>query len=50
MIILIAAGAGVAIALLYVVRHILGGMFRLYRVVPVNEAHIRVLQNTKSVF
>src|SRR3990167_7283688 len=40
----------VGIFLLYVLRHILGGMFGLYRVVPVNEAHIRVLQNTKSVF
>ena len=34
----------------YFLRHILGGMLGLYRVVPVNEAHIRILQNTKSVF
>jgi uncharacterized membrane protein YqiK len=36
--------------LFYLLRHILGGMFGLYRVVPVNEAHIRVLQNQKSIF
>jgi len=36
--------------LAYLLRHILGGMFGLYRVVPVNEAHVRVLQHTKSVF
>ena len=34
----------------YFSRHILGGMFGLYKVVPVNEAHIRILQNTKSIF
>ena len=39
-----------ALVLGYFLRHILGGMWGLYRVVPVNEAHIRVLQNTKSVF
>src|SRR3990167_771625 len=43
-------GALVALALGYFLRHILGGMLGLYRVVPVNEAHIRILQNTKSVF
>lgn len=36
--------------LAYVLRHILGGMFGLYRVVPVNEAHIRILQNSKTIF
>ncbi|MBF0523250.1 MAG: hypothetical protein HQL24_09380 [Candidatus Omnitrophica bacterium] len=34
----------------YLARHILGGMVGLYKVVPVNEAHIRILQNTKSIF
>jgi uncharacterized membrane protein YqiK len=42
--------AAVAIILGYIVRHILGGMFGLYRVVPVNETHIRILRNTKAVF
>lgn len=35
---------------LYFIRNIIGGMFGLYRVVPVNEAHIRVLKHTKSIF
>ena len=50
MVILVAVGCGVVLILIYLLRHILGGMFGLYRVVPVNEAHIRILQNTKSVF
>ena len=48
--ILIAVGAGVGVLLFYLLRHILGGMVGFYRVVPVNEAHIRILQNTKSIF
>jgi flotillin len=40
----------VAIPVIFVLRHVLGGMVGLYRVVPVNEAHIRILQNTKSIF
>ncbi len=36
--------------LLFFLRHIFGGMFGLYRIVPVNETHIRVLRNQKSVF
>lgn len=40
----------IVVPVLFVLRHVLGGMFGLYRVVPVNEAHIRVLQNTKSIF
>jgi flotillin len=35
---------------LFVIRHVIFGALGLYRVVPVNEAHIRVLQNTKSIF
>lgn len=35
---------------LYFVRHIVGGFFGLYRVVPVNEAHIRILKNAKQIF
>ena len=34
----------------YFLRHILGGAFGLYKVVPVNEAHIRILQNSKMTF
>jgi len=40
----------IAVPIIYVLRHVLGGMFGLYRVVPVNEAHIRVLQNSKNIF
>src|SRR3989338_2603599 len=40
----------IVLVVIYLGRHILGGFFRLYRVVPVNEAHIRILQNSKMVF
>ncbi len=50
MLLLVSIAAILALILGSVLRHILGGMLGLYRVVPVNEAHIRVLQNTKSVF
>jgi len=46
--IVIGAVGGLTIG--YFARHILGGMVGLYRVVPVNEAHIRILQNSKSIF
>lgn len=42
-----------ALALLvggFFIRHILGGMFGLYRIVPVNEAHIRIMSNKKEIF
>ncbi|MFA5168141.1 MAG: SPFH domain-containing protein [Candidatus Omnitrophota bacterium] len=39
-----------ALPVLFLLRHILGGMFGLYRVVPVNETHIRILQNSKTIF
>jgi uncharacterized membrane protein YqiK len=42
--------SAVVLGILYVSRHVLGGMFRLYRVVPVNESHIRILQNSKTIF
>ncbi|OGW79828.1 MAG: hypothetical protein A3G33_02965 [Omnitrophica bacterium RIFCSPLOWO2_12_FULL_44_17] len=35
---------------LFFLRHILGGMVGLYRVVPVNEAHIRILRHKKDTF
>lgn len=50
MTLLIPIAAVLALILGYLLRHVLGGMLGLYRVVPVNEAHIRVLQHTKSVF
>ena len=50
MVIMVVLGAIAAAVLVYLLRYIVGGMVGLYRVVPVNEAHIRVLQNTKSVF
>lgn len=34
----------------YFLRHIIGGMFGFYKVVPVNETHIRILRNSKMVF
>lgn len=37
-------------AIVFFTRHFVGGMFGLYRIVPVNEAHIRVLGNKKAVF
>lgn len=40
----------VVLVILFFARHIIGGFFRLYRVVPVNETHIRILQNKKSIF
>ncbi len=35
---------------LFFLRHILGGMLGLYRIVAPNEAHVRVLRNTKEIF
>lgn len=40
----------ISLAVLYFLRHILGGLFGLYRIVPVNEAHIRILRNKKDIF
>jgi len=40
----------IAVIIAYLCRHILGGAFGLYRVVPVNEAHVRILQNSKMIF
>jgi len=40
----------VSAVILYFSRHIIGGFLGLYKIVPVNEAHIRILQNTKSIF
>mgnify|MGYP004417311842 CR=1 FL=1 len=31
-------------------RHIFGGLFGLYRIIPPNEAHIRILRNQKQIF
>lgn len=40
----------IVVILAYLGRHVLGGFFGLYKVVPVNEAHIRILKNTKTIF
>jgi uncharacterized membrane protein YqiK len=40
----------IGLGICYSIRHILGGIFGLYRIVPVNEAHIRILGNTKKIF
>ncbi len=46
-----AVGAIVVVLVLgFVGRYVLGGMFGLYRIVPVNEAHIRILRNSKMTF
>ncbi len=51
LLLLIKVGIGIAgLIFFYFIRHIIGGLFGLYRVVPVNEAHIRILKNTKSIF
>ncbi len=42
--------AAVIFALTYLLRHILGGMLGLYRIIPPNEAHVRILGNRKSIF
>lgn len=36
--------------LIFLLRHILGGMLGLYRIIPPNEAHVRILRNTKDIF
>jgi regulator of protease activity HflC (stomatin/prohibitin superfamily) len=41
---------GIAISGLFFSKEVLGGIFGLYRVTPVNEAHIRILMNKKDVF
>lgn len=40
----------VLLAVLFLLRHIVGGLFGLYRIVPVNEAHVRILRNAKKTF
>lgn len=35
---------------IFLLRHILGGMLGLYRIIPPNEAHIRILGNKKGIF
>ncbi len=47
---LIATAVVVVLVLAFFLRHILGGMVGLYRVVPVNEAHIRILRHKKDIF
>ncbi|MCG3177226.1 MAG: hypothetical protein MOGMAGMI_02194 [Candidatus Omnitrophica bacterium] len=42
--------AGAVVCAVYFLRHILGGMVGLFRIVPPNEAHIRVLKNRKDIF
>lgn len=50
MIIWLAVGLVVLGILSYFGRHFLGAFFGFYRIVPVNEAHIRVLGNSKKIF
>lgn len=50
MLIAIAVGLVAILAIGFFGRHILGGMFGLYRIVPPNEAHIRVMGTKKDIF
>ena len=42
--------SAIVLAVVYFSRRFIGGFFRLYRIVPVNEAHIRILNNKKQIF
>lgn len=48
--ILIAILVLVVLGILFSGRQILGGMFGLYRIIPPNEAHIRIMGNKKDIF
>lgn len=50
MTVLIVIAAITVLSLGYFVRHIIGGMFGLYRIVPVNEVHVRIMNNKKEIF
>ena len=50
MILLVILVVFIAALVLFFARHILGGMFGLYRIIPPNEAHIRILMNKKDIF
>src|SRR3989338_202861 len=50
MVLIVAVLAALSLVVLFFLRHILGGMVGLYRVVPVNEAHIRILRHKKDIF
>lgn len=43
-------GVVTVLVLLYLARHVMGGIFGLYKIVPVNEAHVRILKNKKETF
>ena len=36
--------------IIFLIRNFLGGMIGLYRIIPPNEAHVRVLMNKKDIF
>jgi len=38
------------IVILFLFKEILGGLLGLYRIIPPNEAHIRILKNKKDIF
>lgn len=40
----------IALVIIFFIRQVIGGMIGLYRVIPVNEAHIRILRNSKAIF
>lgn len=50
MLIAIGISLGFVLVVGYFARHLLGGMVGLFRVVPVNEAHVRILGNKKSIY
>ena len=45
-----AFGVLAVLVVCFFIRRVLGGFLGLYRVVPVNEAHIRILNNKKEIF
>src|SRR3989338_1376384 len=50
MVLIVAVLAALSLVVLFFLRSILGGMVGLYSVVPVNEAHIRILRHKKDTF
>jgi regulator of protease activity HflC (stomatin/prohibitin superfamily) len=41
---------GLAAVVVFFLKEFVGGFFGLYRIVPLNEAHVRILNNSKKIF
>lgn len=46
----IVIGIALFVVLAFFAKEFVGGVFGLYRVVPVNEAHVRIMYNKKEIF